>query len=336
MRAQRDLGMSSTRDVVALATGPFGVLSHDELGEIADTLADPLRPVDAVSLSSTCKGLRMPLWAGLAALEQLHGKARKLCHKVGMSPTELATTNTLSWSDKLLTAEDVGTVSMLLPWLPRVKFLFLGCPDASSMRALCEGMARDAAPQLELIHLAHRIDSAGALSLAAALRTGALPKLRHVWLEFGLVDSQGMAALSASLRMLPSLTNLHFWDIGDEHVGLLLANLSANDFEVLEGIRFDSSNLTDVGCRELIAALDARVLPAILWFNFSKAVDISSAVSRKLTEALVRAHARQQHITLALVPYEEEEFQLHLDELEERLHVDPASEFHLLGDLELE
>ena len=42
-------------------------LSHDELGVIVDGLADPLQPVVAVALSSTCLGLRTPLQAALEA-----------------------------------------------------------------------------------------------------------------------------------------------------------------------------------------------------------------------------------------------------------------------------
>ena len=43
-------------------------LSHDELGVIFDGLADPLQPVVAVALSSTCLGLRTPLGAALEVL----------------------------------------------------------------------------------------------------------------------------------------------------------------------------------------------------------------------------------------------------------------------------
>jgi len=49
----------------AVATGPLGALSHDELGVIFDGLADPLQPGVAVALSSTCLGLRTPLRAAL-------------------------------------------------------------------------------------------------------------------------------------------------------------------------------------------------------------------------------------------------------------------------------
>ena len=58
----------ASRGAAAVATGPLGALSHDELGVIVDGLADPLQPIVAVALSSTCLGLRTPL---RAALEEL-------------------------------------------------------------------------------------------------------------------------------------------------------------------------------------------------------------------------------------------------------------------------
>ena len=57
-------------------------LSHDELGVIVDGLADPLQPVVAIALSSTCKGLRTPLQAALEVLKERHARAVALCRKV--------------------------------------------------------------------------------------------------------------------------------------------------------------------------------------------------------------------------------------------------------------
>ena len=51
-------------------------LSHDELGVIVDGLADPLQPGVAVALSSTCLGLRTPLFAALQVLQARHGRAK--------------------------------------------------------------------------------------------------------------------------------------------------------------------------------------------------------------------------------------------------------------------
>jgi len=68
-------------------------LSHDELGVVFDGLADPLQPVVAVALSSTCKGLRTPLRVALEVLQQWHEKATDLVRKGakgGMAYTGLA------------------------------------------------------------------------------------------------------------------------------------------------------------------------------------------------------------------------------------------------------
>ena len=45
-------------------------LSHDELEMVARELCDPLRPLPAVNLSSTAKGLRAPMQAALAQLRE--------------------------------------------------------------------------------------------------------------------------------------------------------------------------------------------------------------------------------------------------------------------------
>ena len=73
----------------AVATGPLGALSHDELGVIVDGLADPLQPVVAVALSSTCLGLRTPLHAVFEVLKERHARAKALCRKVRMSCAEM-------------------------------------------------------------------------------------------------------------------------------------------------------------------------------------------------------------------------------------------------------
>merc|ERR1712185_455282 len=70
------------RRAEAVATGPLGALSHDELGVIVDGLADPLQPVVAVALSSTSLGLRTPLQAALEVLKGRHARAVALCRKV--------------------------------------------------------------------------------------------------------------------------------------------------------------------------------------------------------------------------------------------------------------
>ena len=50
-------------------------LSHDEVSIVTHELCDPLRPLLAVHLSSTAKGLWVPMQEQLAELRQRHAEA---------------------------------------------------------------------------------------------------------------------------------------------------------------------------------------------------------------------------------------------------------------------
>ena len=51
-------------------------LGHDEMGVVAHELCDPVRPLLAVNLGSTAKGLRVPMQAALAQLRQQHQEVK--------------------------------------------------------------------------------------------------------------------------------------------------------------------------------------------------------------------------------------------------------------------
>ena len=112
----------------AVATGPLGALSHDELGVIFDGLADPLQPAVAVALSSTCLGLRTPLQAALEVLQERHARAVALCRKVRTSCVVMRDAEKLDWCDRGLTADDMATLAMILQtnglrWLLRIDLI---------------------------------------------------------------------------------------------------------------------------------------------------------------------------------------------------------------------
>ena len=158
----------------AVATGPLGALSHDELGVIVDGLADPLQPVVAVALSSTCLGLRTPLQAALEVLKERHARAVALCRKLGMSCAELRVAEELGWYSKGLTADDMATLAMILMTngLPRLQELYLmgNSLGNAGMQALCEGLGHGAVTSLQTLYLGmNNIGPAGAEALAAAL-----------------------------------------------------------------------------------------------------------------------------------------------------------------------
>ena len=265
------------RAAEAVATGPLGALSHDELGVIVDGLADPLRPVIAVAFSSTCLGLRTPLGAALEVLAQQHTRAKALCHKAGrndewlpMSCAELSDEVELDWSGRNLTADDMATLGVILAKsLPRLRSLAVGSRFAplgdAGIQALCEGLVAGAAPSLcELDLEDNRIGPAGADALAAALRRGALPKLKQLHLTDNPLGNLGAAALAAPLRTKSGLTGVHLEGclIGDEGVASLVANLGKDDFKTLEVLDLENNEITDAGMATLIAAIKAA-MPAI-------------------------------------------------------------------------
>ena len=253
----------------AVATGPFGALSHDELGVIFDGLADPLQPVVAVALSSTCLGLRTPLGAALEVLKERHTKAMALCRKLGISCAEMHGADALDCMQKGLTT-DMATLAMILQTngLPRLPALYLNSNSLGNagIQAFCDGLGHGTLPSLHTLFLGgNNIGPVGAEAFAAALRRGALPKLSTLSLSNNPIGSQGMAALAAPLRKLPALTRLLLWNnqIGDEGVASLFANLGKDDFKALEELWLANNQLTDTGMTTLVTALHAGRLPLL-------------------------------------------------------------------------
>ena len=318
-RATRSASRKARR-AETVATGPLGALSHDELGVIVDGLADPLQPVVAVALSSTCLGLRTPLQAALEVLKERHGRAKALCRKLvmgvswssdsrgaPMSCAELANARYLTGSN--LAADGMATLGMILRTngLPRLKELSLqprtprtaaqrvsaGFGDAG-VQALCQDLGRGAAPSLDRLDLAfNKIGPAGAVALAAAFRRGAMPKLQELWHNDNPIGNQGVAALAAPLRKMPALRTLALdcCEFGDEGVASLFANLGKAEFKKLGSIVLDVNEVTDEGCATLVSAIDSHALPMIGKVHLLQN-PASDAAKKSVCDAVDRANIR--------------------------------------------
>lgn len=295
-----------TRDAEAVATGPLGALSHDELGVIFDGLANPLQPAVGAALSSTCKGLRTSLWAALELLKKQQTQVKKLCHKTHprpMSCAELLDAERLSWSSKHLTTNNLATLGKMLPnWLPsleRVELAMNGIGDAG-IDALCDGLGRGALPSLRLLGLGGNcFGPQGAEALAAALRRGAMPKLEMLGLQGNPIGSQGVAALTTPLRKLPALRFLRIGmcDIGDEGMASLFADDGKDDFKALEMLEIGFNGITDVGLAALLSAINRGAVPhlveleAVTWNEATEEAveEVFAAIERREDGADPRA-----------------------------------------------
>ena len=269
----------TTRGADAVATGPLGALSHDELGVIFDGLANPLQPVIAVAFSSTCLGLRTPLQAAIEVLMGRHARAVVLCRKVGTTCAELRDARVLNWGAKSLWPFDLAMLGMLQPFLTRLKFLdlehnFFG--DAG-MRELCDILGANGFRSLRCLYLNDsEISPVGARAFAAALRRGAMANLRHLQLGNNPMGKEAVVALAAPLRKLHALKTLYIWDchVDDEGVAALVDNLGKDDFKKLEELdidndpQFDTQLITDKGVAKLASALDGRGMPKLKWLCF--------------------------------------------------------------------
>ena len=271
-------------------------LSHDELGVIVDGLADPLQPVVAVALSSTCLGLRTPLLAALEVLKVRHEKAVALCRKLAKSCAGVRGAERLVGH---LAADDAATLAMILRTngLPCLRDLYLGgngLGDAG-VQALCEGLGRGTAPSLRILSLGHnKFGPAGAEALAAALCRGAFPKLEVLCIHRNPIGSQGVASLAAQLRKMPALTKLFLdgCENGDEGVASLVGNLGKDDFKALQHLELSHNRITDAGMAKLLAALEAGGLTKLVNQPFLLLGNPASAVAVQAVKAALvkRSH----------------------------------------------
>ena len=258
----------------AIATGPLGALSHDELGVIFDGLADPLQPIVAVALSSTCLGLRTPFKAALEVLKDHYKRVLALCKTMKMTCADLHIAEHLHppeplslTSQLVLDIDDVTTLGMLVAkWLPRLRSMRRIIIGDEGLKALCKQLSGRSAPALTALSLAgNQIGKAGAEAFADALRNGVFPVLEKLDLSENLMDEQIFAALAAPLRKLPKLKKLYFVvsNIGDRGAVSLLDGLGEGDFQTLETIEFGPCDITDTSLTILARAINEGGLPHI-------------------------------------------------------------------------
>ena len=248
-------------------------LSHDEQSIVTHELCDPLRPLLAVHLSSTAKGLWLPMQEQLAELRQRHAEAAAMARAWGISCAALADAVELQLGlhfNQPLTLAHWRTLGMLvgcgsLPMLDTLVIIRDENGD-EAMASLADGLRRGRLPSLHFLALVDtQIGPQGATALAPDLTKRALPSLEHLVLGANPLGDAGLAALLPALRRLPPLKHLDLAEIniGDEGVASLVAQPTAGKLKSLKELRLEHNQITDAGCATLASALRGGALPAL-------------------------------------------------------------------------
>ena len=282
---RRCMGHFASKSVMepAMASScPLLELSHDMLGVVAHELCDPLQPLLVVNLSSTAKGLRVPMLVELAELKQQRQEAEMLLATTFMnaqaaaalrnpfkSLAELRDTQRLCYSSSSLTNlahwKTLGTL-ISCKSLRLLFSLFATNVDLSEgVALLAAGLRQGCLPSLNRLALNYaNIGNQGACTLAPALTKRALPSLQFLDLCGNQIGDVGLAALAPGLRRLPPFLciNLSKNQIGDQ--GLIGALPS---FQTLDLLKLGSNQISDTGCAALASAIRSQALPYLNRFD---------------------------------------------------------------------
>ena len=249
-------------------------LSHDEVSIVTHELCDPLRPLLAVHLSSTAKGLWVPMQEQLAELRQRHAEAAAFARFAGFqSCAALADADELELGahpmhNRPLSIAHWRALGMLFGCgsLPKLVALSIIADDNGDegVVSLADGLRRSRMPVLIAFQLLRaEIGPQGATALASALTKRALPSLEHLSLSANPLGDAGLATLLPALRQHPKLDTVHLagTNISDESVASLVAQ--PTKLKSLENLYIGHNQITDAGCATLASALRGGALPAL-------------------------------------------------------------------------
>ena len=253
-------------------------LGHDEIGVVAHELCDPVRPLLAVNLGGTAKGLRVPMQAALAELRQQRQEVNAFVALTGRATIaqlrnarslELGSPNPNELDhDKPLTLAHWRGLGTLIRCgsLPNLIALLIEGDDCGGegVHMLAAALHHGVLPSLVVLALTStQIGDQAAAALAAALTKRAVPYIQMLQLSENQIGDVGLVALAPALRQLPTLTGLRMCSnlIGDRGLAALIAQPMTGVLESLEILDLGDSHVTDAGCVTLASVLRTEALP---------------------------------------------------------------------------
>ena len=285
----------------------LAALSGDAQRIIFCQLCNTLDPRVAVTFSSASSELQELTQAERQQLRADYEAAAALGRKAGMrSCKELREAKELQWATVInICAAELATLGKLGSVLPALERLYIsefGAGPDGVLR-LAEKLGAGALPAVVMLTIdSTRVGDAGASMLAAALGRGALPRLKFLALTDAAIGDAGLVALAPALRRRPALETLILMDnpFGDEGIAALVAPpLPAGappppkgGLAKLKTLWLSRTQVTDVGCATLVAALNSGTLPAIELVSV-EGVPASAAAKVAVREALAEALANR-------------------------------------------
>ena len=257
-------------------------MNDDALGVVVRKLCDPLRPLLAVNLGSTAKGLRVPMQAALAQLKHQHQEVAAFVAGMkrgfgDLGPVGIEELNGLTVfdtvQDEFTLAHWTGLSTLIacgsLPVLNTISIQM--CCDDEALRLLAAGIRRGSLPSLACLDLSAPardclFGDQATIALADALTERPMPALRELNLSDNDIGDPGLLALAPVLRQMPALEILimHSNDIGDEGFAALIAPPMTGVLESLKYLDIGHYNrITDASCLALASLLRSGALPAL-------------------------------------------------------------------------
>jgi hypothetical protein len=282
MAAHRPRGRSAP--AAAPSTGSaFSLvdLNDDLLTTLGHELCDPLRPLLAVHLSSTAKGLRGPMRTPLQELEQQHAQAKELASIVpyikNYEKLRDATMLDFQKERRPLTLTRWGTLGNLVRCqsLPRLTVLrIIGGSENGDLGLplLAAGLFHGCLPSLKYLSLhITKIGAPSAEALASALSKRTVPVLEGLSLSDNRLGDAGLSALAPSLRRLPALKKLSLGRnlIGDAGVASLVAPPTAGVLKNLDMLHLSDNRISNAGCIAIATAARNGAFPALEQFGLN-------------------------------------------------------------------
>ena len=274
------------------------LLSHTDLcGDthcviFSKLASDPLAPSDAIAYGSASHALRAATRVARAQLRADSKPARVLARAAGQASLKaLREATVVAFDCSHLRADQLEWLGTLAPSLPALEALTLYKPSPEMVirfvGALGDAaMSRVTELRVEAVEYDDDDDARGdvvASALGTALARAAFPNLKRIRLARSGIGDAGLVALAPALRRRPALCEIDLDDnpLGDAGVAALVGP-GTGSLDALRTLSIRHTEITDVGCAALEAALDSGALSRLEFLCTNRLTRASPAALERI------------------------------------------------------